>query len=186
MKTFFVAFFVLNMVVGALGQGTVDFVNIGPAGWRLNAPAFQLDGITALSGPDFMAELLAGPAPANLAFIAATSFLTGTGAGYFNGGTTSLFNVSPGATAWVQIGIWNASHGASFEQARSSGLPNSWWQSSVFAVETENPGVNPSAPGLPTGLGTSPVYLNSVPEPSAFALLALAGALPFACCGFRR
>src|SRR5262249_45068337 len=77
-------------------------------------------------------------------------------------------------TAWVRVAVWNTASGASFAQAQASGLPNSWWQSSVFTVQTGDPfggGGGPTLPGPLTGLGTSPGFLNSVPEPGTVALI---------------
>ncbi len=157
----------------AWSQGSVDFENLRLGG--PNAPVYQSDGVTPLSGSQFMAELLAGPTANNLASIATTGFLTGAGAGYFIGGTRYLASVPPGDTAWVQVDVWNTASGATFTQAKSSGLPNSWWASSVFSVPTGNvpSGAGPTPPGLLTGLGNSPVYLNSVPEPSSLGLIGL-------------
>lgn len=155
-------------------QGTVFFDNLDVRG--VNAPVYESDGVTPLSGPQFMAELLAGPSADTLMTVASTGFLPGGGAGYFNAGTVSISGVGPGALAWAQVDVWNAASGLSFSQAKASGLGSSWWQSSVFSVQTGNPGV-PSTPGALTGLGTSRVYLNSVPEPCALDLAGLGAAL---------
>ncbi|HVV73530.1 MAG TPA: hypothetical protein VHI52_18800, partial [Verrucomicrobiae bacterium] len=148
----------------------VHFINIG-AGASVNAPVYESDGITKCSGSQFMAELMAGPSADSLATIAMTGFLTGTGAGYFDGGTPAIPTVFYGSLAWIQIDVWNTASGSSFAQAKASGLPNSWWQSGVFTAWTSSPFVTPSPPGEMLGLGTSPVYLNSGPEPSALALV---------------
>jgi hypothetical protein len=156
-------------------QGTVNFAN---AAVGLNAPVYESDGVTKLSGPQYMAELLGGATASSLAPIATTSFLTGNLAGYFLGGSQTINSVIPGTTAWVAVEVWNTASGASFDQAKASGLPNSWWQSSVFSVQTDH-GFS-GTPGIPatlTGLGISPVYLNGVPEPPTLALVGLAAAL---------
>ena len=153
-------FSLLSTLGIAYSQGTLDFVNIGPTGSGLNAPVYQSDGLTPLSGAQFMAELLAGPTANSLASIATTGFLEGAGAGYFNGGPVFVNSVVPGSPAWVQINVWSGASGHSFAQAKASGSDNSWWQSSVFSVITGNPNVNPTPPALLTGLGNSPVYLN--------------------------
>ena len=165
-----------HVVNTASGQGTIDFKNLNTAG--INAPVYESDGVAKLSGPQFMAELLAGPNEGNLVSIAITGFLTGNYAGYFNGGTQTLGFAPGGATVSVQVDVWNTTSGATFSEARSSGLPDWSWSSPVFSVVTGRPGgVNPSPPAPLTGLGNSPVYLNSVPEPSTLALGGLGAAL---------
>jgi hypothetical protein len=131
------------------------------------------DGVTPLSGPQFTAELLAGPNANSLLSIATTGFLTGSDVGYFVGGIETINGVAAQGTAWVNVRVWNTTAGPSFLQAQASGLPNSWWQSPIFSVVTGD-SVNPSSL---TGLGNSPVYLNPVPEPSAAALVGFGAAL---------
>ena len=174
MKVFAECLVLITSAVAASGQGQVFFSNLGHAalGGDPNAPVYMSDGVTKISGSQFMAELLAGPSMDNLASIAMTGFLTGNGAGYFNGLAVAIPTVPYGNTAWVQVDVWNTASGVTFGQAKSSGLPNSWWQSPVFTASTSTPdGGVPLPPGYLTGLGTSPVYLNSVPEPSALVLV---------------
>lgn len=172
--------FLGSWAIIAHAQGTVNFANIAGGGGVLNpnAPVYESDGVTLLSGPRYMAELLGGPFATSLASVATTTFLTGASAGYFLAGTQTIDSVAPGATAWVQVDVWNTASGTTFNQALASGLLNSWWQSPVFSVMTGKESVNPSAPGNLTGLGNSPVYLNGVvPEPSTLALAALGAAV---------
>jgi len=175
MKKLLVTFVIAGCCLTANAQGTVVFSNLQVG--APNAPVYETDGVTKLSGPQFIAQLLAGPNANNLASIATTGFLTGNGAGYFVGGVVAINSVPYGGTAWVQVHVWNTASGATFAQAQASGLPNSWWQSSIFTVQTGAPVPTPSPPGTLTGLGTLPVYLNSVPEPSTFGLAGLGAAL---------
>ena len=101
--------------LAANAQGTVEFSNVSLAGGGVNAPVYQSDGVTLCSGPQFMAELLAGPSVNSLASIATTGFLTGLQAGYFFGGYQTINSVSGGNTAWIQVDVWNTSSGASTE-----------------------------------------------------------------------
>jgi len=167
--TFAIACFCSNLHA----QGTVLFDN-GHLGGP-NAPVYEANGVTKCSGPQFLAQLLAGPSVDNLATIAMVGFSTGNGAGYFYGGGVAIPSVVPGATAWVRVDVWNTASGPSFDLAKASGLPDSWWQSSTFPVVTGGSGSGvPSPPTSLLGLGTSPVYLNGfVPEPSTFALAGL-------------
>lgn len=167
MKRFLSALLVSSPLI-CFSQGTINFANI--YGSSVNAPVYESDGLTKLSGSQFMAELLAGPSASSLGSVATTSFLAGNGAGYFLGGTQTIDSVPPAGIAWVAVDVWNTASGASFSQAKTSGLANSWWESSIFQVQTGSSLINPSTPGILTGLGNSPVYLNGVPEPSTFAL----------------
>jgi hypothetical protein len=73
-------------------NGTVDFANVS-SGLGPNAPVYESDGVTKLSGPQFMAELFAGPSANNLAGIAMIGFASGTQAGYFFGGVQTINSV---------------------------------------------------------------------------------------------
>jgi PEP-CTERM motif-containing protein len=169
LKVLFLTVLVRLSAMDASGQGTIFFSNFQQGG--PNAPVYQSDGTTKLSGLQFMAELLAGPSTNSLAPTASTGFLTGNAAGYFDGGIQTLSGVNITATVWVQVDVWNTGSGASFAQSQSSGLVNSWWQSPKFTVVTGGGAINPFPAAVLTGLGTSPVFLNGlVPEPSTFAL----------------
>jgi PEP-CTERM motif len=155
----------------SLGQGTVFFANLDNP--QVNAPVYQADGVTKLSGPQFRADLFGGPSADTLAFIATTAFLTGSGAGYFSGGPQAVSGVAPGDYAWIQVNVWNTASGNTFADARASGLPNSWWQSSVFSVIAGGETITPTPPAPLTGLGMTPVFLNGIPEPPTMAILGL-------------
>lgn len=171
MKSFLIFFFTI-FSFATYAQGTINFANI-VARQGVNAPVYESDGVTKIAGSQFMAELLAGPSAGNLASIATTGFLTGNGAGYFQAGSQAVNGILPGLTAWVQVDVWNTLSGSTFSQAKASGLPNSWWASSTFSVVLGGGSVNPTLPAPLTGLGTSPVFLNSVPEPSMLGFLGL-------------
>ncbi|HWW00845.1 MAG TPA: PEP-CTERM sorting domain-containing protein [Candidatus Acidoferrum sp.] len=175
MKTLFLGVLLTAWCLAARPQGTVNFINVTvPVG--LNAPVYHSDGVTPLSGPQFQAELLGGLSASNMVSIATTGFLQGNGAGYFNGGEQTITAVPGGGIAWVQVEVWNTASGASFSQTRASALPDSWWESAAFTVVTGRDGVNPTLPAFLLGLGDAPVFLNSVPEPSTFALIGLGSA----------
>jgi hypothetical protein len=175
MKALILLSLVVASAMGLHGQGTVLFANYSQQGQGVNAPVYESDGVTALSGSQFMAELLAGRSMNNLVSIATTGFLTG-GVGIFHAGPETINSVPPGGTAWVQVDVWNTASGQTFAQAKASGLPNSWWQSSVFSVITAG-GFQGPPPTPLTGLGNSPVYLNGVPEPSSLAVFSCGLAL---------
>ncbi len=169
---------ILSSSYSLQAQGTIAFSNLA-VGQGVNAPAYESDGVTKLSGSQFMAQLLAGPTIDNLVSIATTGFLTGNGTGYFNGGAVSVPGMVDGSLAWVQVGIWNTATGATFTQAKNSMMANSWWESSSFSVILGGGTVNPRVPAPLTGLDNTPIYLNSVPEPATTALLGLGVAVLF-------
>lgn len=155
--------------VAALGQGMVNFCNVN-SGTGLDAPIFRGDGVTKLSGPEFTAELLAGTSAVSLSVVAQTRFLTGDGAGYFQGGVVSLPMVAPGESAFLQVRVFSTSYG-SFPAAQTVLLNDVWGMSSIFKIATGGAGIPPSPPAALTGLNGFSLAI--IPEPSA---LSLAGA----------
>jgi len=119
-----------------------------------------------------MAELLAGPTATSLAPITNTPLLSGSHvAGYYLGGEQSIASVPCLGIAFIQIQVWNTATGATFGQAKFSGLANAWAESAVFSVVTGNGpcwggGITagPIPPATLTGL--TPMSLNAaVPIP---------------------
>jgi hypothetical protein len=138
-------------------QGDLLFANHGNGA---NVPDYLCDSMTKLSGPQYMAELMAGPTATNLTSIATTSFGTGSFSGYFNGGVVTIpwylgYPPNPSCYCFVQINIWNTNAGPNFEAAKASGRVNAWAQS---AVSLTGPLggigclVNPAPPPPPNGL----------------------------------
>jgi hypothetical protein len=70
------------------------------------------------------------------------------------------------------VDVWSTATGATFDEARASGLANAWAQSSVFPVQTCNPFlINPCTPG--ELLGLTPLSLNAAaPIPLQFTTTA--------------
>ncbi|MBL9134306.1 MAG: chitobiase/beta-hexosaminidase C-terminal domain-containing protein, partial [Verrucomicrobiales bacterium] len=128
------------------GAGTVLFIN--RLGASLNAPVFDQDGTTLLSGPHFVAQLFAGPTAKTLAPIGApAAFGTDLRAGYWSDAVTTiryLTNVPPGTTAWVQICVWDLSVAPSFANAVARGEPIG--RSSILQVQTGGSGAPPTLP----------------------------------------
>jgi len=165
--------------VAAFAQGQINFVNLSgsPA---LNAPVY--DGVNTtqkLAGANYQAGLYYGSSSTSLAYDNnSTPFLTGGGAGYFNGGTTTLTGIAGGALAWLQVYAWDTTlggtaTGATLAQAMASSQPDVWGSSGVFSVTTGNPAASP--PGTPAVMvGLTSFHL--IPEPSTFALAGLGAA----------
>lgn len=132
-------------VTNAFVGGTIHFANRAGS---VDAPVFDGDGITKLSGPDYRAQLLAGPTLATMAVI-------GPGAafvipGYFSGGTRTLPTVSAGQSAYVQVRVWDQSRGLTYELALTNGAKHG--ASSVFTVVTGGGGIPPALPATLAGL----------------------------------
>lgn len=148
---------------GAYAQGTINFINKATG---VDAPVFIGDtasGVKA-AGSGFNAQLFAGPDANSLVAVGAVAnFLTGAGAGYFNGGARTIPTVAPGATAFLQIVGTDVATGL---QGRSA----------VFQVVTGGAG---SPPSLPANMvGATSFAIPTVPEPTTLALGALSlGAL---------
>jgi hypothetical protein len=106
------------------GGGTIDFRNRALSFTVVSneAPVFDLDGITPLNGPEFVAQLYAGPSLESLRPIASASpFRTGYYAGYFVSIILTLPNVPPGGAAFAQVRVWEVGKGSSYEEARLLG-----------------------------------------------------------------
>jgi hypothetical protein len=106
------------------GGGTIDFKNQRFLTGFLtnNAPVFDLDGTTLLSGSQYVAQLYAGPSLSALRPAGQpTPFRGGVNAGYFVPQIITLANVMPGSNVVLQVCAWDASLGTSYEQARAVG-----------------------------------------------------------------
>ena len=105
------------------GGGTIDFRNKSMAGiTNVNAAVFDLDGITPLNGSNYVAQLYAGSSLGGLRPAGQPApFQEGFNAGYFVPEIITLANVAPGSNAVLQVCAWDASYGASYEQARALG-----------------------------------------------------------------
>ncbi len=167
----------LLLPMSLCGQGTVDFCNF--------VPISDVDGVTPLAGPAFLAQLYAGAPGQSLRPVGVPRpFLTGTDAGYFDCQVVVVPGVLPGGTAVVQVVAWRASDGLTFEAANHPG--GHAGQSNVFLVGPLSflygPPPPPPDPGL-DGLQSFSLQV-VVPEPSVFALGLLGGA--FLALGRRR
>ncbi len=172
----------LALLVGvqAYGQGQVDFRNRNTALVPpLNAPVYGRDGTTLLGDANFVAQLYYSATETGSftpVSVAPAAFRTGTGAGYWNPGTSAtrdLTGIAPGATAWLQVRVWNLSAYPTYEAALGAGADRGL--SGVFSVTTGGATTPPSVPAAMIGLTS----FSLVPEPSTIALgvLGVAGLL---------
>jgi len=122
--------------LAAQGQGMVQFRNFD-AGTGMNAPVFQVRGLLEpslrLSGTNWVAELLAGPSPSNLQTIAVTPFLSGSQAGFFDGGAQPIPGEPNGSNVFFQLRVWVAAAG-SFANAQAANITGTWGQLEPLSV----------------------------------------------------
>jgi NOL1/NOP2/fmu family ribosome biogenesis protein len=141
---------VLLPLASAQGQGTINFSN-RVLGGGVNAPVFDVDGVTKLDGGAFVAQLYAGASADNLSPIGgAVSFFSGAGAGHFSGGTRIIPTVTPGGVAIVQVRVWASAWGSTYEAAWAAGGDTG--VSEMFEVVTGGDGAPPSVPANLVGL----------------------------------
>jgi hypothetical protein len=174
MKRLLITASLVLATVSGFSQGTLDFKSIAIFGGSrvVDAPVRDAAG-TLVVGTAFRAALYAGASGATaneLRLIGASAaFSTGTGAGYFLGGTRTLnengVQVAPGASATIQVRAWAVSSGATWEAATTRG------ESPLLTIATGGTGTPPGPPALLTGL----VGFTIVPEPSTIALGILGG-----------
>ena len=92
------------------------------AGTTDPAPVYDVDGVTLLSGSNYVAQLYAGPSVERLRPVSApTPFQSGLKAGYFYPQTVRIPTVGPGSNAIVQVRVWEWSKGSTYEEARAFG-----------------------------------------------------------------
>lgn len=106
------------------GGGKLRFVNefSSYAGTNVEAPVFDLDGVTPLNGSNYLAQLYSGPSLEFLRPVGQPSpFRSGFDAGYFYAQIVTLPTVPPGSNAIAQVRAWEANRGSSYEEARALG-----------------------------------------------------------------
>jgi|GEM_PF-266514 len=143
--------------------GTVNFNNLAtPSG--VDAPIYDSDGTTKLSGAAFLAQLYAGKTPDQLVPVGpAVPFESGIAAGYVCQRFTSrtIPFVAPGDPVFVQVRVWETAFGATYEAAVLAGGKTG--TSDVLNVVTGGAGSPPSLPGDLAGLKSFSVKRETVP-----------------------
>lgn len=114
----------LTVVTGSVGGGFVEFSNSFPSN-RVDAPVYDVDGSTRLSGDAWSAQLYAGVTDQNLHAIGTpTNFLTDLDAGYFNRvgqNPLTVPDVPADEHVYLQLRVWESAFGSTFEEARIRG-----------------------------------------------------------------
>lgn len=155
----------------ALGQGQVYFSNRAP-GFGVDAPVFDLDGSTPVKAGQFLAQLHAGP---EVDLLGAIGVPVGFRLdGYVSGGAVEVPTVAPGAKAWVELRVWEAAAGSSYEGALTNG--GKVGISERIRLTTGGAGMPPSFPANLVGLKSFSLGYGAPPhivsQPSALAVTA--------------
>jgi hypothetical protein len=136
---------------------------------NLDAPVFDMDCVTRLSGPAYAVQAYVGLEPDSLApYGPILEFRTGEGAGYVRPRILTFPPEMTGPRLYFQLRAWETAAGASFEAAVASG--GKYGISNLLRVQALPP------PGGPSDL----IGLRSfclVPEPEPGGLLVLGGGL---------
>lgn len=169
--------------LGAMAQSSaINFSNRDPnATPPLLQPVFNVDGVTALSGTGFFAQLYWSSTAAGTFAIAndavtglpadPVNFRTGSLAGIWLGGSNGSGRSVPvaGGNIFLQVKAWDATGGNTYAAALAAGKATG--ESAVFQYTTVEA---PATPGALTNFKS----FSLVPEPSTIALGLLgAGAL---------
>ena len=131
----------LKVTTNTTGGGAFLFFNaeIPDGGVVRYEPVTDADGLTLLSGANFLAQLYAGPSLAEIRPVGQPRpFLTGINEGLIDPETVVLPTVPVGTEAFLQVRVWEAAKGGTFESARALG--GRFGRSAIFRNQ----------PGLPS------------------------------------
>lgn len=111
----------LAVQVGA-GGGWVDWSNYEPYLNGVDSRVFDVDGVTPLEGPDYVAQLYAGATSNSLHAVSEMApFSTGFEAGLYYGNFARVPDVLAYETAYIQVRVWDKSRWETFEEAAALG-----------------------------------------------------------------
>lgn len=162
------------------GQSQFLFRNFEPG--YVDAPVFNAQG-NPLEGAVYMAELWGGttidsltplvilrqPYPREILPFALDGYVA-----LSNNGPLIVPTAIPGGAAWLQMRAWDARLGDTYEEVSALGF-GGYGESSVFYVQGTDPTLVPPVAPAPL-IGLQSFSLRPIiPEPSAWALLALGG-----------
>jgi hypothetical protein len=169
MKKSIIALALVVASVSAIGQGTVQFANLGVG---LNAPV-TIDSLAGAKGAaGYMAQLALDVGGSLTPVGAASSFIGAGAPGYFSGGVVTVSQLAPGASGTFRVFAWDSTAGAATTYAAAltswnSGLTHGGW-SAPITIATGGGGTPAGPPASLTGL--QPWFVTIVPEPSTIAL----------------
>jgi sulfur relay (sulfurtransferase) DsrF/TusC family protein len=142
--------------VSTLTSGGTIWFNNHVTSPLVQAPVYDVNGVTRLAGTNFLAQLWVGPGTNDLAAVGEpVPFSTGALAGYVAAGASAKVaatNVGPGALAFVQMRAWEANAGATYEDAVMGG--GKYGASDIISVIAGGVGEPPSSPAYLVGLSS--------------------------------
>jgi hypothetical protein len=146
MKYLSTVLFGIALMSRAYAQGQIDFATHLPG--LIDAPVFDVDCQTRLSGSSYLGQMYEGATPASLAAIGpALPFPTGAAAGYFPRQAIAVPGVAGPPAVYLQLRAWEASAGGTYDAAVSAG--GKYGFSNIVPVIATLP---PALPGQPIGL----------------------------------
>ena len=133
-------------------DGTLSFRNLSGGGAsKVDAPVFDEDGTTRLSGAAFAAQLYVAEQPGGLVAVGVPEpFPTGAAAGYILGGVVSLPGIVGGTRVYVEMRAWETAAGGTYDLALANGGRTG--ASEMFSVISGNAGAPPTVPASLLGL----------------------------------
>jgi hypothetical protein len=159
--------FTASITANILAQGQIVFSNHARF-QGLEAPIYDVDCRTPLSGPDFLAQGYLGLTAESLEPMLPLLHFYPTGSSADGYLLSELVEVPGGGPRFFQLRAWEAAAGSSYEAAVAAGGKHG--VSNISLVQAVFP---PGAPGIPSGLQSFCL----VPEPSSLALLIGGGLL---------
>jgi len=170
----------LSVCAQAFGQGTVVFSNVGLYANVSNA----LTGARVAAGSSFQAALYYAPdgVTNESSFIQVGPSVGFFFAGAFSAGTRTLPTPTPGGWAMLQVRVFEAAYGSTYEQARVADPQNGrralTGKSNILRIHTGDPTRMPPIP--PTELfGLQPFTIDISPEPPLLPQLTINDVLVF-------
>lgn len=176
-RLIFLAQLFAGLTLSCFGQGLLLFQNFGPS---VDAPVFDGAG-NRLSGDSYLAILYVGSTADSLqpvlnaatSIVAVQPFLTGAASGYIFPATVRAENVTGGSLVWVEMRVWDARLGATFDEVEQLGL-GGYGKSTLF--QTLSGGTHLPQPRPLIGLQSFSL-LPEVPEPGTLSLIILSSSL---------
>lgn len=106
-----------------VGGGWVDWNNLDGYGiYGIDARVFDVDGVTPMEGPGYVAQLYAGATSNSLHAVSDVAPLfTGSEAGLYFGNLVRIPDVLAYQNAYIQVRVWDKSRWATFEAAAALG-----------------------------------------------------------------